>query len=202
MTRRFRFATSICLTAVATCAFLTLRRATAAGDLSPKEARKVIARMAGIELPSDAVRIKEISPMGNSAVVVAQVETAFRLSKGDGGKWRVAEIRTGDRKWENVDLLLRALNAEKAARARAEMETVATALKAYERERGSFVTSESLTALIDQLNPRYLSTVIRIDPWHQPYQYEGQGRSFTLRSPGADGKANTSDDIVVTQSPG
>jgi Type II secretion system (T2SS), protein G len=202
MTRRFLFATSVCLATVAAFAFLTLRRATAAGDLSPKEARKVIARMAGIELPSDAVRIKEISPMGNSAVVVAQVETAFRLSKGDGGKWRVAEIRTGDRKWENVDLLLRALNAEKAARARAEMETVATALKAYERERGSFVTSESLTALIDQLNPRYLSTVIRIDPWHQPYQYEGRGRSFTLRSPGADGKANTSDDIVVTQSPG
>jgi hypothetical protein len=202
MTRRFLFATSVGLMAVAAFAFLTLRRATAAGDLSPKEARKVIARMAGIELPSDAVRIKEISPMGNSAVVVAQVETAFRLSKGDGGKWRVAEIRTGDRKWEDVDLLLRALNAEKAARARAEMETVATALKAYQRERGSYVTSESLTALIDQLNPRYLSTVIRIDPWHQPYQYEGQGRSFTLRSPGADGKANTSDDVVVTQSPG
>jgi hypothetical protein len=202
MTPRFRFATSVCLIAVAAFALLTLRRAIAAGDLSPKEARKVIARMAGIELPSDAVRIKEISPMGNSAVVVAQVETAFRLSKGDGGKWRVAEIRTGDRKWEDVDLLLRALNAEKAARARAEMETVATALKAYERERGSFVTSESLAALIDQLNPRYLSTVIRIDPWHQPYQYEGQGRAFTLRSPGADGKPNTSDDIVVTQSPG
>ncbi|MEA2203610.1 MAG: Type secretion system protein [Blastocatellia bacterium] len=202
MTRRFVFAASVCLIALAGFAFLTLGRATAAGDLSPKEARKVIARMAGIELPSDAVRIKEISPMGNSAVVVAQVETAFRLSKGDGGQWRVAEIRTGDRKWEDVDLLLRALNAEKTARARAEMETVATALKAYERERGSYVTSESLAALIDQLNPRYLSTVIRIDPWHQPYQYEGRGRAFTLRSPGADGKANTSDDIIVTQSPG
>jgi hypothetical protein len=203
MNRRFFLTTlSICFALIALFALSALSPATAAGDLSPKEARKVIARMAGIELPSDAVRIKEISPMGNSAVVVAQVETAFRLMKGDGGKWRVAEIRTGDRKWEDVDLLLRALNAEKAARARAEMETVATALKAYQRERGSYVTSESLTALIDQLNPRYLSTVIRIDPWHQPYQYEGQGRSFTLRSPGADGKANTSDDIVVTQSPG
>ena len=69
----------------------------AAGDLTPKEARRVIARLAGIELPSDAVRIKSISPMGNSAVVVAQVETAFRLVN-DKDKWRVAEIRTGDRR--------------------------------------------------------------------------------------------------------
>ena len=77
-------------------------RTLAAGDLSPKEARKIIARMAGIQLPSDAVRIKDISTSGNSAVVVAQVETAFRLVKGDNGKWRVAEIRTGDRRWEDV----------------------------------------------------------------------------------------------------
>jgi hypothetical protein len=182
--------------------FSTFRPATAADQLSPKEARKVIARMAGIELPSDAVRIKEISPMGNSAVVVAQIETAFRLSKGDGGKWRVAEIRTGDRKWEDVDMLVRALNAEKSARARSEMETIATALKAYRNERGSFLVSDSLSALIDQLSPRYLSSIIRIDPWHQPYQYEGQSGAFTLRSPGADGKPNTGDDVVVTRTAG
>jgi type II secretion system (T2SS) protein G len=202
MTRRFFVAASTCLLGLMMFAFATLWPATAAGELSAKEARKVIARMAGIELPSDAVRIKEISPMGNSAVVVAQVETAFRLTKGDDGKWRVAEIRTGDRKWEDVDLLVRALNVEKVARARSEMETVATALKAFQRERGSYVISKSMGALIDHLNPHYLSRIIRIDPWHQPYQYEGNGGAFTLRSPGADGKPNTGDDIVVTQSPG
>lgn len=176
--------------------------ATAAADLTPKEARKVIATLAGIELPSDAVRIKEISPMGNSAVVVAQVETAFRFSKGEGGKWRVAEIRTGDRKWESVDLLVRALNAEKAARARSEMETVATALKSFRRERGFFIVAGNMTALIDHLNPDYLTAIIRVDPWHQPYQYEGNRSGFTLRSPGADGKPNTADDIVITQGAG
>ena len=70
----------------------------AAGDLTPKEARKLIANLAGIKLPSDAVRVKDIETFGNSAVVTAQVETAFRLVKGDRG-WRVAEIRTGDRRW-------------------------------------------------------------------------------------------------------
>ena len=111
----------------------------AAGDLSPREARRLIARMAGIELPSDAVRIKEISSVGNSATVVAQVETAFRFVKGDKDKWRVAEIRTGDRRWEDVDMLVRALNVEKTQRARAELESIGTALESYRREHGFYV---------------------------------------------------------------
>src|SRR5881394_1776651 len=88
----------------------------AAGDLTLKEARRLIARMAGIDLPSDAVRVKDVSAMGSSATVVAQVETAFRFEKGGDGKWRIAEIRTGDRRWEDVDLLVKALNAEKSSR--------------------------------------------------------------------------------------
>ncbi|HEV7860590.1 MAG TPA: type II secretion system protein GspG [Pyrinomonadaceae bacterium] len=167
----------------------------AAGELSPKEARKLIARVAGIELTTDAVRVKEISALGSSAVVVAQVETAFRFVKDDKNKWRIAEIRTGNNKWEDVDLLLRAVNAEKSARARAELETVATALEAFRRERGFYVVADKEGALIDQLNPRYLPDIIRIDPWHNPYQYEGTANGYTLRSSGPDGKPNTGDDI-------
>ena len=171
----------------------------AAGDLTPKEARKLIARMAGINLPSDAVRVKEISAMGNSATVVAQVETAFRFDKGGDGKWRIAEIRTGDRRWEDVDLLVKALNDEKTSRARAELESIATALESYRREHGFYLESKTEAALIDNLNPRYLRTVIRVDPWHQPYQYEGTRGSFVLRSSGPDEKPNTTDDVVVTK---
>ena len=170
----------------------------AAGDLTPKEARRVIARLAGIELPSDAVRVKSISAMGNSAVVVAQVETAFRFVN-DKDKWRVAEIRTGDRRWEDMDLLIRALNAEKTSRVRAELETIATALESYRREHGSYIESKSQAALIDHLNPRYLARVIRVDPWHQPYEYEGTRASFVLRSSGPDRKANTADDIELAR---
>jgi len=173
-------------------------RTRAAGDLSPKEARKLIARMAGVQLPSDAVRVKDISTSGNSAVVTAQVETAFRLVKDDKGKWRVAEIRTGDRRWEDLDTLMRALNVEKTARARAELESIATALESYHRERGSYLESKSSAALIDNLNPRYLARVIRIDPWHNPYEYEGERTTFVLRSDGPDGKPNTADDVTVT----
>jgi len=174
--------------------------ARAAGDLTPKEARRLIARMAGVQLPSDAVRIKDVSVMGNSATVVAQVETAFRFDKGGDGKWRVAEIRTGDRRWEDVDMLVRALNAEKTSRARAELESIATALESYRREHGSYLESKTEGALIDNLNPRYLPRVIRVDPWHQPYEYEGTRSSFVLRSNGPDGKSNTSDDVIVAKS--
>jgi len=172
--------------------------ANASADLSAKEARKLIARLAGIELPSDAVRVKEISAMGSSAVVVAQVETAFRFVRGDDGKWRVAELRTGDNRWEDVDMIVRAVNSEKVERARAELETVATALEAFRRERGFYVSADTEAALIDHLNPRYLGRIIRVDPWHNPYFYAGTRDHFTLRSGGADGKENTPDDVVVS----
>ena len=194
-TRNLAFSLAILISASLSLFALQSR---AAGDLTPKEARKVIARLAGIELPSDAVRIKSITPMGNSAVVVAQVETAFRLVN-DKDKWRVAEIRTGDRRWEDMDLFVRALNAEKTSRVRAELETIATALEAFRRERGSYVEAKTEAALIDHLNPRYLARIIRIDPWHQPYEYEGTRTSFVLRSSGPDRKANTDDDIELAR---
>ena len=177
---------------------LVVTRTRAAGDLTPKEARKLIARLAGIELPSDAVRVKSVSSFGNSAVVVAQVETAFRVVK-ENDKWRVAEIRTGDRRWEDVEVLIRAVNAEKTSRVRAELETIATALEAFRRERGSYVEAKTETALIDFLSPRYLTRIIRVDAWHRPYEYEGSRDSYVLRSLGPDGMAGTADDVVLAK---
>jgi hypothetical protein len=192
--RTQRTASILGLTAI--CLFLALTYGQAADELSSNQARKMIANLAGIKLPSDAVRVREVSSLGSSALVVAQVETAFRFVKGGDGKWRVAEIRTGDNRWEDVDLLVRAVNGEKTERARAELETLATALEAFRRERGFYVVAKNEGALIDHLNPRYLARVIRLDPWHKPYSYEGTQSSFILRSDGADGKENTPDDVV------
>lgn len=188
---------SIVILAVASVFVIATTRA--AGDLTPKEARRLIARMAGIQLPSDAVRVKEVSAMGNSATVVAQVETAFRFDKGGDGKWRIAEIRTGDRRWEDVDMLVKALNSEKSARARAELESIATALESFRRDRGFYVEAKTEAALIDMLNPRYLPRVIRVDPWHRPYEYEGTRASYVLRSAGPDEKPNTADDVTISR---
>jgi hypothetical protein len=197
MTKRTMLIISL-VALVAAGTFVVASSTRAAGDLTAKEARRLIARMAGIELPSDAVRVKEVSSSGDSAIVVAQVETAFRLVKGDKDKWRITEIRTGDRRWEDLDTLMRALNVEKTARARAELESIATALESFRRERGFYLESKSEATLIDHLNPRYLARVIRVDPWHKAYEYEGARGSFVLRSAGPDGKPNTSDDVTVT----
>ena len=186
---------------LAVCLALALAYVEAADELSASQARKLIANMAGAKLPTSAVRVREVSAMGSSAVVVAQVETAFRFERGGDGKWRVAEIRTGDDRWEDVGAIERAVNSEKAARARAELETLATALEAYRRERGFYVVATDERALEDHLNPRYLARILRVDPWHQPYLYEGTQTAYTLRSAGADGKENTPDDIIK-QNPG
>jgi len=58
---------------------------------------------------------------------------------------------------------------------------IATALESYRREHGSYIESKSEATLIDHLNPRYLPRIIRVDPCHQPHEYEGPN-TFILRS--------------------
>ncbi|MBA3443092.1 MAG: type II secretion system protein GspG [Pyrinomonadaceae bacterium] len=179
------------------CTAAVIVGAEKAGKLSTKDARRLIARVAGIELKTDAVRVKDISVLGASAVVVAEVETAFRFSRGEDGKWNVAEIRTGDNRWEDIDLLVNAINVEKRERARAELEMMRGALEAFRRERGFYVVTEDHAVLIDQLSPRYMTRVVRLDPWHTPYGYEGTTDRFSLRSAGPDRIARTTDDVAI-----
>jgi hypothetical protein len=170
----------------------------AAVNLDAQFAREMIARLAGIELPSDAVRVKEVSSLYKSAVVVAQLITEFRFVRGSDNKWRVAGIRTGDGEWTDVETTLRTVNEEKARRARAELELIAAALDSFRRERGFYVVADSSGTLLDQLNPRYLPRVIRLDPWQRPFLYEGERDHYLLRSAGADGEPGTADDISVS----
>ena len=172
-------------------------------ELTTKRARCLVASLFGVALPSDAVRIREISPFGlsigseSAALVVAFVQADFRLAR-DARGWRVAEFKSGNREWVNVGGLPAAMDQVKRAAAADELSTIAKALSDFRRERGSFVVSDSESVLIDHLSPRYLTRVIRVDPWHRPYQYEGQQDHYSLRSLGPDGKPNTPDDIVVS----
>jgi hypothetical protein len=172
-------------------------------ELTTKRARCLVARLFGIALPSDDIRIKEISPFGLSlgseptSLVVAFVRADFRLAR-DGKAWRVAELKSGNRGWVNVSGLAAAIDQVKRSAANDELSTIAKALSDFRRERGSFVVSDSESVLIDHLSPHYLPRVIRVDPWHRPYQYEGQPDHYSLRSLGPDGKPNTPDDVVVS----
>lgn len=173
-------------------------------DPSLKRSRCLLADLLGVQLPSDDVRIKAVSPMvlpfssKPSAMVEAFVAADFRLQKGANGSWRVAAVKTGDRNWIDPEVIMNGVNVEKAASARAELEALAKALEAFRGRRGFYVESKSQAILVDFLSPRYLSSVIRLDPWRRPYAYEGTKDHFTLRSLGPDGKENTSDDIVLS----
>lgn len=76
-------------------------------ELSKKQAKQLITKVAGMSLPSSAVRIESISSTNEStAEVSTELQLAFRLSRGDSGQWQVKEVRTGDGRWENVELMV------------------------------------------------------------------------------------------------
>ena len=169
---------------------------------STKRARCVIAALLGVQLPSDAVRIKNVdgSPFSfgstPSSVVEALITVEVRFERAEGKSWTVSGLRTGSRDWVDVKALVAAANEEKSKRARADLHEMAQALEKFRSERNAYVVSESHAVLVDHLSPRFLKQVIRLDPWNRPYQYRGDSASFTLRSMGPDGKENTPDDIV------
>lgn len=177
-------------------------RGALAVDPSLKRVRCLLAGLLGVQIPSDAVRIQSVAPLAiplanrPAAVVVAWVRVDARLLNTGKG-WEVGELRTGNREWIKLEPLVAALNDVKQHKARTDLESIAKALEVFRGQRGFYVVSEKHSVVIDHLNPRYLSQIIRFDPWHQPYKYEGQREHFTLRSSGPDGKDNTADDIKL-----
>lgn len=162
------------------------------------------------ELKRGALSVKNpedaLPPSGSTVVVELEVETSVDFVRDARGRWQVARVRFGQsgsgdggagRGFEAFDAFERALNTEKLARARADLESLAAALEAYRRARGFYVVAKTGSDLVNHLNPRHTDAFIRFDPWHRPYEYEGARERFTLRSLGADGKANTADDVTI-----
>jgi len=168
---------------------------------TPKRVRCLLGALSGIPVPSDAIRVQEIAlspvPLASkeSATVVAWIAIEAR-AVSDAKGWHISEMRTGNRDWVNLDQLVVAVNQQKQNRARADMQRIAEALERYRAARGTYLVSDSHAVLIDHLSPAYLRDVIRLDPWRQPYRYVGQRDTFTLVSPGPDGKDGTADDIT------
>ena len=179
-------------------------RTAEATELTTKRARCLVAALFGVTLPSDDVRIREVSPFGlslgssdASALITAVVQLDFRLAR-EGRGWQVTAMKSGQQDWVDLRSLSATVDQLKRSAATADLSQIAQALDSFRRERGFFVVSDKESVLIDHLSPRYLTEVIRVDPWHRPYQYEGQQTQYSLRSLGPDGKPNTGDDIVVS----
>lgn len=180
-----------------------LARSAKSLSLTTKRARCLVAGLFGVTLPSDDVRIREVSASGFSfgsadatGLISTLVQLDFRFARERQG-WQVVGVKSGNREWADVRGITAAVDQLKRSTATNELSVIAQALDSYRRERGFYVVSDKESVLIDHLSPRYLTPVIRLDPWSRPYQYEGQQTAYSLRSLGPDGKPNTGDDIVV-----
>ena len=168
-----------------------------ARELGAREARQRIASSLGLDKP-DQVRVKNISAgSGGEAIVEAQFDATFRFAQGKDGNWNAVEVRTGDRKWESIELIQTAVRKEKELRTTADMRTLVTALEAFRRERGFYVAADTNSELVDNLAPRYLGTIIRLDAWSHEFEYKGTATAYRLASLGPDGKPRTGDEIVM-----
>jgi hypothetical protein len=103
--------------------------------LSGGAARRAIAATPGFKLNTGAVKIREVGAAGSTPVsVAAEVTEAFRLAWVEdesapqtGGvfkrkRWRAVEFRTGDRTWEEFDLLAAPVGAARLEVARRALE--------------------------------------------------------------------------------
>src|SRR5215204_5197593 len=79
--------------------------------LSQKQARTAITKMAGMSLPSGAVRVTGVSSSSDTAgEAAAELQLIFRVTRDEGGLWRLREIRTGEARWDEIDLIAEAAN--------------------------------------------------------------------------------------------
>jgi type II secretion system (T2SS) protein G len=179
-------------------AVLSLLAAGALADqLAAREARQKIADALGMD-KADGVHIRSISSgLASDAVVEVTIDAAFHLDKDRSGNWIVKEVRTGDRRWESIDLIRTAIQKEKVLRTAADMRTLAGAIDAFRRDKGGYVTAETGRALVDALYPAYLTPIIRLDAWSNEFEYRGSRNGYRLASSGPDGQPGTGDDIVI-----
>jgi hypothetical protein len=92
---------------------LALSATQARADLSNKQARRLIANAPGFSLPTSAVHLDKLSTNNESqAEGTAQLEFVFRLTQNRARLWSLKEIRTGQERWEPVELMAQATGIE------------------------------------------------------------------------------------------
>jgi hypothetical protein len=162
-------------------------------------ARNQIAGVGGITLDQQDVDIDSVNETGGSAIAEARVRAAFKLEKVNE-TWIVREIRIGQRPWEKIDDILRALDQIKTEDTRKLLDQVMAAVEQYREKVGNLPNFTDYISLSDLLSPNFLNPLIREDSWQRPLAaYKSGPNGIRLVSPGADGLAGTADDIELTR---
>lgn len=171
----------------------------AARSVNKDRARDAILELPQSALEKEDVEVVKVSRVGGTeAIVETQLKTAFRLEKVKG-EWIVREVRLGHGQWEKVSNLAAALEAVKADETGKMLDQVTEAIRKYRESTGNLPAFKDYIALSDQLSPRYMTPLIRLDSWRQPLEAGSpDAETILLRSAGPDGKFGTADDIRYT----
>ena len=163
-------------------------------------ARNLIAGMNGGAMhDSDVEIVKVHQASAGEAVAETRARVAFRFEK-NGNAWRVREIRVGHGQWESIENIERALNQVKTEETKEMIAGIAEAIKKYHEVNRRLPVFRDFVDLTDQLAPRFMTPLARLDAWQRPFEASMSGPDILIRSAGPDGIIGNQDDIkMVTQ---
>jgi hypothetical protein len=171
----------------------------AARSINNSLAQKAIADLPQGALGKKDVDVLKLTRVGRTeAIAETQLKTAFRLEKVKG-EWIVREVRLGHGQWEKIRSLSEALEKVKIEQTKMMLDRIAEAIQKYRENTGTMPDFGDYVTLSDQLSPKYMTPLIRLDAWRQPLQAgHPDANSILILSAGPDGRFFTSDDIQKT----
>lgn len=168
------------------------------GRLSTRTVRQQIASLGESNLVPSAVAVERIvTEIGGRLVAETTVKMAFQFEQDADGNWRIVAARLGDRQWVDIDILLEALEAQRAEETTVAMQKLAAGVDEYRAENGTLPEIDANGHLSDVLHPRFMAELIREDAWGVEFRYELQDANYRLRSSGPDGIEGNSDDVLL-----
>ena len=103
--------------------------------------------------------------------------------------------KTGEQAAHQV---LHAIDQGKLIGTRGTMENIGKALTTYSMDKGGYPQGSSIQEATAALVPAFLPSPVTVDAWGNTLAYQSDTRSFTLTSPGADGRIGSADDMVMS----
>ena len=129
------------------------------------------------------------APRAGAAVVLAAAVAGLLLACTGCGKKKEGPTYG--------DNLARAIREGRATEARGDLQAIAVAITSYVTNEAGIPAAANFDELAALLQPRYLRTMKRTDPWEMPYTYSQDGSSYRLACSGADKTFGTADDMEV-----
>jgi hypothetical protein len=159
-----------------------------------------LARNLIVGINSDAIRKSDVEVVNirqitaGEAIAETRTLVAFRF-ENTGNVWHVREMRIGHGQWESLENIERAINLVRTEETKELLSGIAEAIQKYRVANQRFPVFRDYVDLSDQLAPRYMTPLIRLDSWRRPLDASMSDSGILLRSAGPDGIMGNHDDI-------